>query len=146
MAISASRRPDRNRFFGVKGVQASRLRQGRSALARRFQLPPTLLGGSLVLSHRRCGKPSCRCAEGLGHPLWTLTYSVDGEKHVDNIPKDLVDELTTFVEEGQAYREAVAEIRALNAQLLRLWQVDQRARKARVARKQKKRAPRTARR
>ncbi|MGO9272081.1 MAG: DUF6788 family protein [Terriglobia bacterium] len=55
-----------------KGAQASRLRQRKFELIRRFHLPDDLLPGSLSLSHLLCGKPTCHCAEGQGHPVWSL--------------------------------------------------------------------------
>lgn len=130
MAKSASNTPNRASFFSAKGVEASRLRRRKFALVRGFGLPEHLLGGSLVLSRRRCGKPSCRCVDGDGHPLWTLTYCVDGKKHVDNIPKDVAEELMPLIEDGRAYRSAVNDLRAINAQLLKLWQFEQKAKKA----------------
>jgi hypothetical protein len=55
---------------------------------------------------------------------------VDGIKRVESIPADLVEHLMPLVEEGRAYRDAVAEIRSINAQLLRLWRLEQKAKKA----------------
>lgn len=130
MAKSDGKRTGRTGFFAAKGVQASQLRRRKYALARRLGLPADMLGGSLVLSDRRCGKPSCHCADGDGHPHWTLTYSVDGVKRVENVPADLVHQLMPFVEAGQTYRKAVAELRAINAQLLRLWRLEQRKKRA----------------
>lgn len=113
IAVSDGNPTTRMEFFAAKGTQASRLRRRKYTLARRFGLPADILGGSLVLSHRRCGKPTCWCADSDGHPQWTLTYSVDGTKQVENIPEDRVDDLMPLVEEGQSYRKAVIELRAI---------------------------------
>ena len=69
-----------------KGPQASRLRQRKFELIRRFHLPEDLLPGSLSLTHRRCGKPTCHCAQQQGHPIWLLTFMRRGQKHVERIP------------------------------------------------------------
>ena len=45
------------------GESAARMRQRKHALLRRFQIPADALPGSLALTHRRCGKDSCHCAE-----------------------------------------------------------------------------------
>lgn len=135
MVRSDSNKGSRTRLFSAKGVQASQLRRRKHSLARRFQLPSDLLGGSLVLANRRCGKPSCWCADEDGHPQWTLTYSVQGAKFVEHIPGNLVDALLPLVERGQEYRDAVAEIRSINAQLIRLWRLEQREKKSKAARK-----------
>jgi len=43
-------------------------------ILRQFQFPEDLLPGSLSLTHRRCGKPTCHCASGEGHPIWLLGF------------------------------------------------------------------------
>jgi hypothetical protein len=37
-----------------------------------------VLRGRLVTFRRRCGKPSCRCADGAPHESPALTYTEDG--------------------------------------------------------------------
>jgi hypothetical protein len=112
-----------------QGPQASRLRQRKFELVRRFRLPSDLLPGSLSLSHLRCGKPTCHCAEGRGHPVWSLTFMVRGKKHVQHIPKEWVEDVRRRVEAGREFQEAVREVLAANAQLLVL--ARQQRRKAR---------------
>ena len=101
-----------------KGDLASRLRRRKFELVRRFHLPQDLLPGSLSLSHLRCGKPTCHCARGEGHPSWTLTFMVQGQKRVQHIPKDWLDEVRRRVAAGREFQEAVREVLAANAQLL----------------------------
>ncbi len=110
------------------GPQASRLRQRKFELLRRFPIPPDLLPGSLSRSHLRCGKPTCHCAQDRGHPVWSLTFMVRGKKHVQHIPKSWVDQVRKRVQAGRAFQDAVREVLAANAQLLVL------ARKQRKAR------------
>jgi hypothetical protein len=98
-------------------------------LARQFGIPDHLLGGSLNAVRRKCGRPSCHCASGEGHSMWTLTYSVDGQKHVEFIPDAILPWISSLFEEGRAYRDAVNEIRAINAQLVTLWRKEQRQKK-----------------
>lgn len=101
-----------------KGMEAARLRQKKYALLGSFHLPEDALPGSLALTHRRCGKPSCHCAEGPGHPQWLLTFMVDGKKRVQGIPHDRVEEVKQRVAAGRTAKEALAEVLAANAQLL----------------------------
>jgi hypothetical protein len=90
----------------------------------------------LALSHSRCGKPSCHCADGQGHPVWSLTFMLDGQKHVERIPPDWVDSVRLQVEKARQFKEAVAEIFTTNAQLLVLQRDQSRAAaKRRKARK-----------
>jgi hypothetical protein len=101
-----------------KGPRASRLRQRKFELIRRFHLPDDLLPGSLCLSHTRCGKPSCHCASGEGHPAWSLTFMANGKKRVERIPKAWVEEVRRRVAAGREFQDAVKEVLAANAELL----------------------------
>jgi hypothetical protein len=109
-----------------KCVTAARLRQRKHALLKALALDPEALPGSLALTHRRCGKPSCRCATGQGHPVWSLTFMIEGKKRVERIPDEWVDDVRRRVEEGRRFKAKVAEILAANAQLLALWRKEQR--------------------
>lgn len=119
------------KWFDAKGAAAARLRQRKRELARRFGIPENALPGSLSLTHRRCGKPTCHCAAGKGHPLWSLTFMVDGKKRVERIPADWVDDIRPLVEKGREFKEAVAEVFGINAQLLALWRKESQGRKRR---------------
>jgi hypothetical protein len=113
-----------------RGAQASRLRQRKFELARRFHLPDDLLPGSLSLSHLHCGKPTCHCAKDpQGHPVWSLTFMVEGKKHVQHIPKDWVEDVRRRVEAGREFQDAVREVLAANAQLLVLARQQRRKRR-----------------
>ena len=108
------------KWYDVRGNSAARLRQRKHALLGRFQIPANALPGSLSQSHRRCGKPTCHCANGEGHPIWSLTFMVDGKKRVERIPDDWVEQIRPLVEQGREFKDAVAEVFAANAQLLTL--------------------------
>jgi hypothetical protein len=116
----------------ARGAIASRLRQRKFQLVRRFHIPADALPGSLSLTHLRCGKPTCHCAEDRGHPVWSLTFMVHGKKQVQHIPKEWVEEVGRRVQAGREFQEAVREVLAANAQLLVL------ARKQEKKRKKKK--------
>jgi hypothetical protein len=103
-----------------KGAEASRLRQRKFQLLRNLKIPAEALPGSLALTYRRCGKPTCRCAQGEGHPSWSLTFMVGGEKRVEHIPTEWVEEVRRRVASGRQAKETLAEILAANAQLLAL--------------------------
>ena len=108
-----------------KGEQAARLRKRKFRALEQLELPPEALPGSLSLTHRRCGKATCHCAKGKGHPVWTLTFMVEGKKRVERIPDDWVDDVRRRVEAGRRFNEAVKEVLAANAQLLALWRKQQ---------------------
>jgi hypothetical protein len=101
-----------------KGPLASRWRQRKFALLRRFAFPEDLLPGSLTLSSTRCGKPTCHCAEGDGHPAWTLTFVSHGKRRVERIPREWIEEVRRRVEAGHEFQQALREVLAANAELL----------------------------
>lgn len=101
-----------------RGLEASRLRRRARRLLARLQIPEDALPGSLALSHRRCGKPSCHCSKGDGHPLWTLTFMVGGKKRVETIPADWIDLIRPRVEAGRRLKQIAAEVLAIHAELL----------------------------
>lgn len=129
-------------FFGAKGPEASQLRRMKYQLIRKFGLPEDVVGGSLSRNLRRCGKPTCWCASGEGHPIWLLTYRVDGEKRSEVIPAASIRHLQPLVDQGRELRDAVAQLLSINAQLLRLGQKEQRAKRARQRQKLNKRSHR----
>ena len=101
-----------------KGPQAARWRQRKYEILRRYAIPADLLPGSLSLTHLRCGKPTCHCAKGQGHSVWSFTFMVNGKKQVQHIPKDWVDEVRKRVDAGREFQDAVREVLTANAQLL----------------------------
>lgn len=99
--------------------------QIRALHARRQQLlailtcPPDGLPGSLALSHRRCGSPTCHCHDDKqGHPSWTLTFMVARTKRVVHVPSEEVEAVQRRVERGNQFKSDVAELLAINAQLM----------------------------
>lgn len=91
----------------------------RQALLARLALPPEGLPGSLALSHRRCGSLTCHCHQDeQGHPSWTLTFMAGGRKRVVHVPSEAVDTVRQRVERGNAFKSGVAELLAINAQLM----------------------------
>jgi hypothetical protein len=104
------------------GERAARLRQRKFALLQRYRIPEgvvaDLLPGSLSQSRRRCGKPTCHCAAGDGHPSWYLAFMVGGQQRVEHIPAAWATAVQRRVAAGRAFKEAVAEVLAANAQLL----------------------------
>ena len=105
-----------------RGEQAAQLRQRKFTLLRRYQLleevVAELLPGSLSQSRRRCGKPTCHCATGVGHPSWYLAFMVGGKQRVQHIPAAWAAQVQRRVTAGRQFKEAMAEVLAANAQLL----------------------------
>jgi len=101
-----------------KGVHASVLQKKKQRLLCQIRIPPEGLPGSLAQTHRRCGKPSCHCRKGEGHPVWFLTFRMEGITRVERIPGSWVDAVRQRVTQGKAFKDAVNEMFNLNADLL----------------------------
>jgi hypothetical protein len=119
------------------GPEAARLRQRMFQLLRRFPIPPNLLPGSLTKSYTRCGNHRCHCAHDKGHEAWTLTFMVQGQRHVERIPRDWVEEVERQVTAGREFQDTVHEVLAANAQLLVLARQQRKKRKKHLERAQK---------
>ena len=102
----------------IRSSDTAHLRRRKKRLLARLGIPADALPGSLVLTHRRCGKPTCHCLQGVGHPLYSLTFMLDGRKRVESIPSDWIDTVRPAVDRGRSLKDAVAELFAINAQLL----------------------------
>ena len=122
-------------WYRAKGREAARLRQRKHELLRKYDIPEDALPGSLSLTHRKCGKPTCHCAQDTGHPMWSLTFMADGKKSTERIPFDWIEEIRLLHQQGRNYKNAVAEVFVINAQLLTLM------RKQHQAQKKKKKKP-----
>jgi hypothetical protein len=101
-----------------KGHRAALLRQRKFQLLDRFAIPPDLLPGSLTRSFTRCGNANCHCVNDQGHESWTLTFMARGQRRVERIPRQWVQEVEQRVAAGREFQDAVREVLAANAELL----------------------------
>lgn len=97
----------------------------RSLLARRGRLVAALAGaellltGSLVEQTRRCGKAGCRCAEGEPHgPYVYFAPRTAGRGRLRYVPAALLEVVRRCVHTGAEVDAVLAEISAINAELL----------------------------
>ena len=99
----------------------STLRRRRAALLR--ELPPAkaILRGSLIERFKRCGRPGCKCARGIGHgPKVYLSVSVPKARPVMvYVPQDHRSEIEQLVANYRQTRQLLDEIAAINLELLR---------------------------
>ena len=58
------------------------------ALLRSMTSQGPLTPGSFYLLKRKCGKPSCRCAQGQLHTVWVLTRSEAGQHKLYTVPSE----------------------------------------------------------
>lgn len=74
-----------------------------------------MLPGSFVERSRKCGKPTCRCAEGKQlHPQFILSVLVEGKPRAFHVPAELADEVRSRIELRKRFEDAAAQIAQLN--------------------------------
>jgi hypothetical protein len=105
----------------MQDLSVTALRERRRKLAR--DLPPLeqLLRGSLTETYKRCGRPNCHCAGGPGHgPKRYLVISQPGGRpRRDYVPNAAHEHAAHLIDNFHKVREALNEICAINAELLR---------------------------
>lgn len=69
-----------------------------------------LLRGSLAVRKRACGKPTCKCARGKKHVSLYLVFSEEGKYCQVFVPKNLEDDVRSWVSNHQKARELLEEI------------------------------------
>jgi hypothetical protein len=100
-------------------MPAEQLRARRRALAERLGDVEHVLAGSLAEQSRRCGRPGCRCADGEPHgPYAYYTPRPGGRGRARYVPAALADAVRRCLQHGTEVEAALAEISAINAELL----------------------------
>ena len=106
--------------MSLDGLTVRQLRARRRRLASSLSDVEALLRGTLVSQGRRCGKEGCRCATGDLHGPYTY-LSVPrpgGRPRMLYVPADLVDLVSGQVAATARVEAVLAEISAVNAELL----------------------------
>jgi hypothetical protein len=107
--------------MNLKDTSSLDLRERRRQLL--ADLPPMtrMLRGSLIERYKRCGRPGCHCASGPGHgPKRYLSVSTTGQRpQMDYVPNAAIGEVSECLANFSRVREALNEICAINAELLR---------------------------
>jgi hypothetical protein len=83
---------------------------GQRILARLRTIGP-FLEGSLTITTKRCGKPTCRCVEaGPIHEAAVLTWKEAGTTRTLHVPIALREEVAAWVAEGKRLKELSHEM------------------------------------
>ena len=79
-----------------------------------------LLAGSLYTLRRRCGKPTCRCADGELHASTVLSYRGQGRPQSITPPPEHLPAVQNLTEEYRRFRQARTGLLRLHRQMLTL--------------------------
>ena len=74
-----------------------------------------MLPGSFVERGRKCGKPTCRCADGKQlHREFLLSVLFEGKPRTFHLPADLAEEVRARVEMRKRFEASADQIAHLN--------------------------------
>ena len=102
------------------------LKQRRGRLLGRLPDVSEVLRGALASQGRRCGKPTCRCAHGEPHgPYAYLSVpGPGGRSRMIYVPAELAEVVARRVEASEQVEAVLAEISAINLELLARRELD----------------------
>lgn len=89
-------------------------------LLRRMTAQAELIPGSFYLLRRKCGKPSCRCAQGHLHATWVLTRSEAGQHKLYPVAPAERARVRKLAAAWKRSQKARAKLLKLQAQLVAL--------------------------
>jgi len=73
-----------------------------------------MIRGTYVETHRKCGKPTCRCfREEIGHPCYQVSWSKNGKSHSKSIPKDDISWIKEMTGNYKRWRSLRSDLRRL---------------------------------
>jgi hypothetical protein len=79
-----------------------------------------MVQGSFYLLRRKCGKPTCRCAQGELHASWVITRSEQGKDRIFSVPVEKRGRLRQLTSEYRRYQRARAVLVKRHLKLLNL--------------------------
>jgi hypothetical protein len=101
--------------------QARRHSEQARVLSRPLYESEPIIVGTLSQVSRTCGNPNCHCAtQGSKHPVWTLLTKHEGKRRCQVVRKADVQWVAHRVRRYQQLREALRQIRKLDAAKHRL--------------------------
>jgi hypothetical protein len=111
---------DKNKASGrLKSVSSQDIKERKLQLLK--ALPPLdrILRGSLITRHIKCGKLTCHCAAGIGHPSLYLSSFYHGKTHLDYVPAAWEQWVRTGLKNYEVAQDILSELTELNLELLR---------------------------
>jgi Family of unknown function (DUF6788) len=103
-------------------AQAKHLLEQREMLTSGLPAFAQIVRGSLVTRYRRCGKPTCHCAQGRGHgPAHYLVVTLKpGKTEQILLSEEMLPVARQFLGNYRRWWAALEKVSAVNRRLLRL--------------------------
>jgi hypothetical protein len=113
------RKANSEKLSRLRGALLGGLKELEAVLAVAFERTALVKGNVYELA-RKCGKPSCGCAEGQLHRSTVLSWSHQGKTKLLTIPPEKLDRLRTGSEQYLQYRRARARAGEIFKEILKL--------------------------
>ena len=97
----------------------SRFETRRDAKLRKLGTLGPMVAASLCRRMVTCGNPRCKCARGEKHESWCLTYKDKAKTKTVHVPREMVEEVSKWVQEHKQAKELISEISNLGLQIIR---------------------------
>ena len=87
----------------------------RGRLVRSLGALREMLPGSFIERSRKCGKPTCHCADGEKlHPQFLLSVLMEGKPKTFHVPAEQAGQVRDRVEQRKRFEQTAARIAHLN--------------------------------
>ena len=104
----------------MKQKHTVELEAQRSVLLRQLRQAGPLIEGSIALVARKCGSPSCPCAQGVvTHQAMILCKKVAGRSVATYVPKDLWEEVRAWNAEHKKIKRVLKDLSGIGEQIIR---------------------------
>src|SRR2546427_7861088 len=113
------KKPSLDKLSGLRAALRDALKELETTLEVAFERSALVKGNVYELA-RKCGKPTCVCAEGQLHRSMVLSWSHQGKTRLMTIPTEKLDRLRSSSEQYQRYRRARARVSEIFKQILKL--------------------------
>ncbi len=114
----------------MKQVSTQALEARRKVLLKELAETGPFVQGSLCKVRVKCGNPRCKCARGDRHEAYVLSKKVRGKTVTTHIPRDLLDEVTSWAEQQKRIKKLMREISDASEQIIRIHVKEKRGRRA----------------
>ena len=95
-----------------------KIEKQRSLLLSELQLIGHMIRGTYVETHRKCGKPTCWCAnDSKGHPSYQISWTKDAKSRSKAIPREDIFWIKEMTENYRKWRTIRSNIRKLEEEL-----------------------------
>lgn len=95
----------------------AKLAQQHQARVKELLETEQMIRGSFGTAYRKCGKPSCWCAEGAGHPVTRMTWTEQARSRTKTIPAEEVAWVEAMTDNYKRFRKNRQALRALERKI-----------------------------